>query len=225
MLRYFLTAILLILFSPFIHAQLSIEHGPLWSKASIVNPHHYQSNQHWGSGIQTSFWLGFDHGKPTRLRIGALWGHRRTYFTRYYPEYTIEPLSSEVSRRENFFTLVALLEQRLIRFNPFERTVSGALGAEFPGTSSYQAQVQPGGAMPGGSQGGSLFPTIKATVQFRTGVLYHPTPRLSVALEAMYDTHVSLIFIRIGAKYVPQTLGLNLKANYYIGQLKIPEVK
>ena len=137
MLRYFLTAILLILFSPFIHAQLSIEHGPLWSKASIVNPHHYQSNQHWGSGIQTGFWLGFDYGEPTQLRIGALWGYRRTYFTRYYPEYTIDPLSAEVSRRENFFTLVALLEQRLIRFNPFEWTVSGALGAEFPGSSSW----------------------------------------------------------------------------------------
>lgn len=223
--RYLSILLCLLGFPLATEAQFLVEYGPTWNKATIRNPSHYQSKPGWGPGKQLGFWFAFDHGRPNRLRIGVMLNQKETYFRRRYPQYTLENLTADVTRQENTVTFAALLEQRLIRFNPFEWTVSGALGAEFPGTSSYQARVQPGGAMPGGSQGGSLFPTIKATVQFRTGVLYHPTPRLSVGLEAIYGTHVSLIFTRIGDKYVPQTLGLNLKANYYIGRLRIPEAK
>lgn len=207
-------------------AQMILEYGPTWNKATILNPDQYRSKQQWGRGFQAGLWLGSLHDKPNRIRVGLMAGKRETYYQRTFPYYTTENLQASVTRNTTYFSVPVLFERRIRKFQDVEWLASVALGPEFQVSQRQSAEVTPGGATPG-SVLNNFFPLIKASALVRTSVVYHPSPRWSVGAEASYGTHLDRWLTRshIRDKYVPQTLGLNLRVGYYVGEFKIPAVR
>ena len=223
MLRNFIITILLFTYSQ-INAQISIEHGMTWNKSSIIRPENYRTLSKWGKGKQTAIWLGMNYERPTRYKVGVIIGDQETYFQRLYPDYDLENLNATVKRNYNFFTLAGFVEQRLIRFNSFEWNGSLGLGCEFQSRVTQESKVLPSGITTF-NRSSNFYPIFKAALLARTGLSFFPTKRLTLGAEAIYGTHFNLIFTRIDDKYIPHSLGLNLRASYYLGKFTIPEVK